>query len=91
MIVLEGLSLSRRGGCADMNNNDNAGGIMTDQSNMDRLTAAGIIPKGYDKLTAAEQATINGMSAAEVEAVISAASKLGHDFMKKHAPHGMVY
>jgi hypothetical protein len=64
---------------------------MSDQSNIERLTSAGIIPKGYDKLSSAEEATINGMSAAEVDAIISAASKLGSDFMKKHAPHGMVY
>ncbi|NIO39543.1 MAG: hypothetical protein GTO41_04725 [Burkholderiales bacterium] len=64
---------------------------MSNESNMDRLTAAGIIPEGYDKLSDAEQATINGLSSEEVEAIISAASKVGHDFVKKHAPHGMAY
>lgn len=64
---------------------------MANESNMDRLTAAGIIPEGYDKLSDAEEATINGMTAEEVEAIISAASKVGPDFMKKHAPHGMAY
>ena len=64
---------------------------MSDESNMQRLTAAGIIPEGYDKLTDAEQATINGLSSAEVEAIIGAAAKMGPDFLKKHAPHGMAY
>lgn len=64
---------------------------MGNESNMARLTAAGIIPEGYDKLSDAEEATINSLSAEEVEAIISAASKVGHDFVKKHASHGMAY
>ena len=64
---------------------------MSNETNMERLTTAGIIPKDYDKLSDTEKATINGLSADEVEAIISAASKMGHDFVKKHAPHGMAY
>lgn len=60
-------------------------------SNCERLTEAGIIPQGYDKLSDEEQATINAMSTEEVEAVISASSKMGSDFIAKHAPHGMSY
>ena len=60
-------------------------------SNFDRLTEAGIIPQGYDKLSDDEKATIENMSADEVESVIDASSKMDWDFLKKHAPHGMSY
>lgn len=61
------------------------------QSQVQRLTAAGIIPKGYKGLTAAERATINKLSDNEVEAIVSAAGKFQPGFIKKHAPHGMLY
>lgn len=64
---------------------------MSNETNMDRLTTAGVIPENYDKLTDAEKATIDGLSAEEVNAIISAAAKMGPDFLKKHAPHGMAY
>jgi hypothetical protein len=64
---------------------------MTNKTNIDRLTAAGIIPKGYKHLTAAETAMINKLTKGEVDAIVSASSKMEHDFMKKHAPHGMLY
>jgi hypothetical protein len=60
-------------------------------TNVDRLTTAGVIPKGYKNLTDAEKATINKLSDGEVEAITSATSKLDPNFMKKHAPHGMLY
>ena len=59
-------------------------------SNVDRLTEAGIIPEGYEKLSEEEKATINSMTSEEVEAVISASSKI-HDIMDKHASHGLAY
>ena len=59
-------------------------------SNVDRLTEAGIIPKGYDKLSEEDEAAINSMSEEEVAAVISASSKI-HHIMEKGAPHGMAY
>lgn len=64
---------------------------MGNESNLQKLTAAGIIPKGYDKLSDAEKATINGLTAEEVKAIISASSKFSPEFLKKHAPHGMAY
>jgi hypothetical protein len=64
---------------------------MSYESNLDRLTSAGIIPDGYDKLSDAEKATINGMSEDEVKAIISASAKMGPEFLAKHAPHGMAY
>ena len=64
---------------------------MSEETNLQRLTAAGIIPEGYDKLTDAEKETINGLTEQEVDAIISAAAKVGHDFIGKHAPHGMAY
>ena len=64
---------------------------MTTKTNVDRLTEAGVIPKGYKNLTAAEKATINKLAPSEVDAIVSSASKLDPDFMKKHAPHGMLY
>ena len=64
---------------------------MSSQSNVDRLTAAGIIPEGYDKLTDAEEAAINNMSEDEVQALISISAKMDPDFLQKHAPHGMAY
>ena len=64
---------------------------MKKQTNIERLTAAGVIPKNYTKLTDAEKATINKMTDGEVDAITSASAKLGPGFMKKHAPHGMLY
>ena len=40
--------------------------------NFDRLTKAGVIPKGYKRLTSAEQVAIEGLSAGEVKAIIGA-------------------
>ena len=59
--------------------------------NIERLTEAGIIPEGYDKLSDDEKATINNLSSDEVEAIISTNSKMGPEFFGKHAPHGMAY
>ena len=64
---------------------------MKKATNIERLTAAGVIPKNYTRMTDAEKATINKMSDAEVEAIVSSTGKLDPDFMKKHAPHGMLY
>ncbi|MEP5568735.1 MAG: hypothetical protein ABJN62_12920 [Halioglobus sp.] len=59
-------------------------------SNVQKLIDANIIPQGYDKLSDEETATINSMSADEVDAVISASAKV-YDIMEKHQPHGMAY
>ena len=64
---------------------------MKKQTNIERLTASGVIPKDYKKLTEAEKTTINKMTKSEVDAIVSATAKLDPDFMKKHAPHGMLY
>ena len=58
--------------------------------NIERLTKAGIIPEGYNKLSEDEKATINSLTNEEVEAVISASAKI-HPVMEKHAAHGMAY
>jgi hypothetical protein len=64
---------------------------MTKQTNVERLTAAGVIPKGYSRLTAAEKSTINALTDSEIEAIVSSTSKMQPDFLAKHAPHGMLY
>jgi hypothetical protein len=59
--------------------------------NFDKLTKAGVIPKGYKRLTAAEKAAIEGLSSSEVGAIIGTKTKLGRRFFPKHASHGMLY
>ena len=61
------------------------------KTNIETLSAAGVIPAGYKLLTPTEKAAIEGLSASEVTAIISAKTKLGPKFFKKHASHGMVY
>jgi hypothetical protein len=60
-------------------------------SNIDRLTEAGIIPQGYDKLSDEEKAAIANMSNDEINSLISASAKMDPDFLAKHTPHGMAY
>ena len=64
---------------------------MSDATNKERLTKAGVIPADYKGLTDAEEAAINSLSSEEIDAIISASSKVSGDFFKKHAPHGMAY
>jgi hypothetical protein len=64
---------------------------MSEHTNVERLTAAGVIPKDYKRLTAAEKATINSLTKSEIEAIITSTSKMEPDFLAKHAPHGMLY
>jgi hypothetical protein len=59
--------------------------------NFDALTRAGVIPKGYARLSTAEKAAIEGLSASEVKAIIGTKTKLGRRFFPKHASHGMLY
>lgn len=59
--------------------------------NLDALTKAGVIPKGYGRLTSAERAAIEGLSASEVKAIVGTKTKLGRRFFPKHASHGMLY
>ena len=61
------------------------------KSNIDTLSAAGVIPAGYKHLTPSEKAAIEGLSASEVTAIIGTKTKLGPKFFAKHASHGMVY
>lgn len=61
------------------------------QTNLAALTKAGVIPKDYKHLTAAEKTAIEKLSSAEVEAIISARTKLGDEFFSRHASHGMLY
>ena len=64
---------------------------MNDQTNVQKLTAAGIINEGYDaNLSDAEVEAINNLSAEDVDAIIRAHESVG-DIVKEHAPHGMVY
>lgn len=60
-------------------------------TNLETLSAAGVIPAGYKHLTAAEKAAIEGLSASEVQAIVSTKTKLGPKFFTKHASHGMLY
>ena len=67
---------------------------MSDSTNLDRLTSKGIIPEGYDGLSDAEKAAIEGLSGEEVDSIISASNKIHGEhpeFLKRHAPHGMSY
>lgn len=59
--------------------------------NLDALTKAGVIPKGYKRLSTAEKAAIEGLSASEVKAIVGTKTKLGRRFFPKHASHGMLY
>ncbi len=59
-------------------------------SNIEKLTDAGIIPKGYDRLTEDEKSAINSLCAEEVDAIISASEKI-YPLMEAHQPHGMAY
>ena len=61
------------------------------KTNIETLSAAGVIPAGYKHLTPAETAAIESLSASEVTAIIGTKTKLGPKFFKKHASHGMVY
>jgi hypothetical protein len=59
--------------------------------NFDKLTKAGVIPKGYTRLSTAEKAAIEGLSASEVQAIVGTKTKLGRKFFPQHASHGMLY
>jgi hypothetical protein len=59
--------------------------------NLDTLTKAGVIPKGYSHLSTAEKAAIEGLSTSEVKTVVGMKTKLGRRFFPKHASHGMLY
>jgi hypothetical protein len=63
---------------------------MATSNNIQALTNAGLITSGYE-FTADEQAAIESLSADEVQALISAADKLGKDFLAKSSPHGLLF
>lgn len=60
-------------------------------TNLSKLTKAGVIPADYKKLTPTEKATIESLSAGEVQAIIGTKTKFGPKFFPKHAAHGMLY
>jgi hypothetical protein len=64
---------------------------MAQTTNIEKLTAAGVIPANYEHLSEAEKTAIEKLSHPEVEAIIGTKTKLGPDFFKKHAAHGMLY
>jgi len=61
------------------------------KTNVEKLSEAGVIPRGYKLLTPTEKTTLEGLSPSEVKAIIGTKTKLGPKFFKKHASHGMVY
>ena len=64
---------------------------MNKQSNIERLTAEGVIPEAYSRLTDAEVATIDNMTESEIEAIIAFKRSMKHGILAKHAAHGMLY
>ena len=61
------------------------------KTNVDKLSAAGVIPRGYKRLTPTEKTALERLSPSEVKAIIGTKTKLGPRFFKRHASHGMVY
>ena len=59
--------------------------------NLATLTKAGVVPKNYKRLSPAEKAALETLSASEVSAVIATKSKMGKRFFPRHASHGMYY
>lgn len=55
--------------------------------NVDRLQAAGLLNDPH-QLTDDEVATVNQLSPAEVDALISVHAKLGEDFFARKVPQG---
>ena len=68
-----------------------AGTTTVKAKNLETLTKAGVIPKGYKLLSTAEKAAIEGLSASEIKAIVGTKTKLGRRFFPKHASHGMLY
>jgi hypothetical protein len=60
------------------------------KTNLERLQEAGLVDKNYN-FTAEEKATIESLTDAEVNHLISSKEKLGESFIKKHMPHGMMF
>jgi hypothetical protein len=56
-------------------------------TNVDRLQQAGLIQTPHP-LTEEEIASLNGLSSAEVDALISVRMKLGDDFFQRKVQHG---
>lgn len=65
---------------------------MTKSTNLERLQEGGIVPTDYeDHFTDAEMAAIESLTTNEVDAIISSAAKMDPEFIKRHAPHGILY
>ncbi|MBS1766161.1 MAG: hypothetical protein JST05_01975 [Acidobacteria bacterium] len=61
-------------------------------TNYDRLVEAGIInPAAGTKPSDSDMKAIEGLSAAEVDHLITAKSKLGNSFMDQHAAPGQSF
>mgnify|MGYP003288382865 CR=1 FL=1 len=60
------------------------------KTNLERLQEAGLVDKDYE-FTAEEEATIESLTDAEVNHLISSKEKLGESFIKKHMPHGVMF
>lgn len=61
-------------------------------TNLERLRSEDIVPQRcYDHFTDAEKAAIESLTVEEVDAIISSASKIDPDFLKRHAEHGILY
>ena len=59
-------------------------------TNLEQLQQAGLVDKDYE-FTAEEKATIESLTNAEVNHLISTKEKLGEAFIKNHVPHGMMF
>jgi hypothetical protein len=60
------------------------------QTNLEQLQQAGLVDEDYE-FTAEENATIESLTDAEVNHLISTKEKLGEAFIKKHVPHGVMF
>jgi hypothetical protein len=60
------------------------------KTNLERLQEAGLVDEDYE-FTAEEEATIESLTDAEVNHLISSKEKLGESFIKKHVPHGLMF
>ena len=59
-------------------------------NNFKLLSDAGLISSGYE-FSPDEVDLIEQLSPQEVEVLISTAQRLGSDFLRQHAPHGLLF
>lgn len=59
-------------------------------TNLEKLQQAGLVDENY-KFSAEEKESIESLTDAEVNHLISSKEKLGESFIKKHVPHGIMF